>query len=75
MICPVCKNENIKIEVIQTSSKTNHVSIIRRIGRFCLIVCTFGIWAFVPKRKEHTMYKTEKICVCQKCGHSWKMEG
>lgn len=73
MICSKCGSQNIKIEVIQTSSKTNNVSILRRIGRLTLIVCTLGLWALVPKRKEHTTYKNEKMCICQECGNSWKM--
>lgn len=73
MICPVCKSNDIKVDVVQTASKTNHVSIIRSMGRMFLILCTCGLWLFVPKRKEHTKYKTQKICVCQKCGHSWKI--
>lgn len=73
MICKNCKSENVKIEVIQTKAKVNHVSIIRKINRILLIFCTLGLWALVPERKEHTKYKTEKICICQNCGNSWKI--
>lgn len=32
MKCPKCGSAQTKVEVVQTSSKTNHVSILRRIG-------------------------------------------
>lgn len=71
---PKCGSAQTKVEVVQTSSKTNHVSILRRIGRFILIVCTLGLWDLVPMRKEHTSYNLKKIGVCQNCGETWEVE-
>lgn len=74
MRCTKCGSENIKIEVVSKTSKTNHPSVLRRLGRLFLIIFTFGIWALIPKRKEKTTYTTEKVCVCQDCGESWTIK-
>lgn len=67
MKCEKC-NSNMRVEVVATG--VNHTSILRKLGRFYLILMTCGIWLLVPKRKENFKYK--KICICDNCGYTKK---
>lgn len=73
--CSVCRSENIKVEVVQVSGKTRNKGngCLWSIGRGMLIMCTFGLWLLVGKRKGigKTTFVNEKHAVCQSCGNSW----
>lgn len=77
MKCKKCGSENVTVQMISenASTRTNHTSILRVFGRMILIVCTCGLWIFVPKRKENgkTKFKNKKQAICQDCGHSWNI--
>ncbi|PNX51339.1 MAG: hypothetical protein BV456_03565 [Thermoplasmata archaeon M8B2D] len=77
MQCKKCGSENVTIQFINESStvKTNHISILRKLGRMTLIIFTLGFWLLISKRKENGKIKTknQKQAICQDCGYSWKV--
>lgn len=72
MKCPKCGSENVSIQLQQVEGKTTK----KRNGclygfcRFCLILCTCGLWLLVGKHdgSEKTKYKSKRIGICQNCG-------
>lgn len=77
IMCPMCKNRNVTVQLIQTGSKSSHNSrgCLWSLMRITLIICTCGLWLIVGKSlgKSKTTFKNAKMCVCQSCGHSWKI--
>jgi len=70
MICPRCKSENVNV-VMDTNQKIKKVSLLRRLLRLTLIICTFGLWAlFVPAKAGSTQSKP--VALCQNCGNKFK---
>lgn len=81
MKCPKCKSENVTVELVQTSGKTKkhgtglggHVN---NAARGITAVFTLGASNLIWKKSEgseKTKFKNEKMCICQDCGHSWKL--
>lgn len=87
MTCKKCGGNNVKIDVIQTSSKsvakTRRKSFIgwflSRPFVFMKHVATMGITLLLPKKKHTTREKTKftnkRIATCQDCGKTWTMWG
>ncbi len=83
MRCPKCGSENVNISFEETGSKTKKTgnSIAQKTGhsmvRGTAALFTFGFSnLFIPKKlkgQEKTKSKLEKFCLCQNCGHSWKL--
>lgn len=73
MICENCGSTNILVTREQISSKTKHTSLLRKIGRLFMIICTCGLWLFVPRAKENTKMKNVTIYICQNCDNTWKI--
>jgi len=75
-VCPKCGSSNISFQVVQTGAVTNtkKKGCLFGIGRLILIVCTCGLWLLFGKKqsKSKTTISTEKIAICQNCGHQWK---
>lgn len=78
MVCPKCGSENVTVQVQQTSAKTKAKGngCLWSIGRWCLIICTCGLWLLVGKHKGtgKTKIKNETVAVCQDCGNTWKVQ-
>jgi len=76
--CPQCHGTDIQISIEETGVKTvkKNNSIIRGAARGTAILATGGLWALTPKHKgtEKSKIQHEKICICQNCGHSWKIK-
>lgn len=81
MKCPKCKSENVTVELVQTSEKTKKHGVglgghVNNAARGLTAVCTLGMSNLVWKKSEgseKTKIKNEKMCLCQNCGHSWKI--
>lgn len=75
MTCPRCGGTDVKIQFIETSAKTRtrKAGCLWRLGRWCLIVCTGGLWLLIGRRKStsNTKIRHAKRAICQSCGHAW----
>lgn len=81
MICPVCKSQNVNVQVsTETKLKTKHHSVLYwlLIGWWWAIIkwVVFTIPALIiaifrPKRYQ-LKQKDYSVCVCQNCGHQWR---
>jgi len=77
MICSKCGSENVSIQIIQigASSSTKGKGCLFTLGRWLLIICTFGLWLIFAKKKAKTKtkFKHKKVAICQNCGEEWDM--
>ena len=73
MVCPKCGSENVNISMVNSKVKTNDTSLLTKMGRGFLILCTCGLWLLVPKRKGNSKIKSKKTAICQGCGYSWNI--
>lgn len=77
MTCPKCKSENVQVTTEQVSAKTKGKAMgcLWQIGRWCLIICTCGLWLLVGKRSGtgKTKIKNQTVAICQDCGYKWKV--
>ena len=81
MVCPKCNSENVNVQIEQVSSKTKKHGngfggIVNNTARAATAVCTLGMSNLVWKKSkggEKTTVENKKVCVCQKCGHSWDL--
>lgn len=83
--CPKCKGNNISVQLIEVGAKTKtHKTSIGLGGhmhnamRGVAAVGTLGMSNLVIKKatgeeKGRTKTKNQKFCICQNCGHSWKV--
>ncbi len=75
MKCIKCGSENVTLQVIQSSSKTQAKGggCLWGIGRWILVLCTCGLWLLVGKHKGtgKTTIKNETVALCQNCGNKW----
>lgn len=71
--------------IFQSTSEIRKKSLPTRIGnkagRGFMIAMTGGLWALTPKKSNYVEYEstnsissTQKICICQTCGYSWKIK-
>lgn len=78
MCCPRCSSCYIRYDMVSDGmkTKTSEVSLARKIGRAFMVLCTCGLWLFVPKKKSSskTYISTRKIAICQSCGYSWEVK-
>lgn len=76
--CPKCSSCFINYQFVQENAKTktNNVSILSRLGRALLVLCTCGLWLLVPKRKStsKTNIRSRKMAICNTCGYSWEVK-
>ncbi len=81
MICPKCRSENVTISLAETGSKTKKTGIglgghLNNTARALTAVSTLGISNLVWKKskgEEKTKTVMKKVCLCQNCGHSWRL--
>ena len=75
--CPKCGSNNVTFQVVQTGAvtRTKKKGCLFGLGRFLLIICTFGLWLIFGKKKEKskTKFSNEKVAICQNCGHQWRV--
>jgi hypothetical protein len=76
MKCIKCWSDNISIQLVEKKEKPNGC-----LSFFILLIAFFinlylGILLFILQilSSTTTKTKTKKVCVCQKCGHSWEIE-
>ena len=82
MKCPKCKSENVSIQFVEVGSKTKKTGIgaggkIHNANRTAMAIMTGGASnLFIKKAKgeEKSKTKNQKVCICQECGHSWKIK-
>jgi hypothetical protein len=81
MECPKCGSSNVNIELQQVAGKTKKKGNglggkMNNAARAATAVCTLGMSNLVWKKSkgtESTKMESEKICLCQNCGHSWSI--
>lgn len=75
MKCPKCGSENVTITLEQIGAKTkkNNMGCLWTIGRWCLILCTCGLWLLIGKRNGtgKTKFKNKTVAICQNCSNKW----
>ena len=81
MQCPRCNSMNVNTQIVQTGGKTNkhgnglggHVNnAARGLTAFCTLGMSNLVWK-KSKGNEKTSFKNQTMCVCQDCGHTWKL--
>lgn len=81
-ICPRCGSRDVSVQLIQTGAKTKKYGNgfgghIHNVDRAVLGIATLGASnLFIKKRKgiEKTKMKTERVFICQNCGHTFDHE-
>lgn len=77
MKCLKCGSErvNVATEQLSANTKQNKMGCLWTIFRWCLILCTGGLWLLIGKRSGtgNTKFKNQTIALCQSCGHKWKI--
>ena len=75
MTCPKCGSDRVNVNTVTVQGKTKESrrGCLWTIGRWCLIICTLGIWLLVGKSKgkAKTKFETKTVAVCQNCGNTW----
>lgn len=82
MQCPKCKSENVTVELAQAGGRTKKHGVgigghINNAARKAAAMGTLGFSNLVWKKStgtEKTTFKNEAMCVCQNCGHVWKVK-
>lgn len=82
MVCPKCGSENVNVQIVQQTK------LVEKHHSFFWWICVGWLWVpikwvlfFVPAlivkifapRKNKLKQRTRSICVCQNCGHHWKV--
>lgn len=81
MRCPKCKSTNINVQMVEVGSSTKRKGVglignTYNAARGIASIATLGIAGKVlPKAegKNKTKVETEKVAICQNCGHSWEV--
>lgn len=75
MKCAICGSENVNIQIVQVGAKssTKGKGCLFTLGRWLLIICTFGLWLIFGKKKAKTKttFQNRKVAICQNCGNEW----
>lgn len=78
LICPKCGHDTITVQLMQgkTITKTKGTPGAVSSARKMMNVATLGIWGKMTGQKaakSKSTAKTQKIALCQSCGHDWKV--
>lgn len=81
MICHKCKSPHVIIQMQEVGAKTSKrgngiLGNTNNYFRAATAIGTFGLSNLFWKKSKgssKTKVKTEKICICQECGYSWKI--
>lgn len=79
--CPKCKNPYVQVQFIEVGSKTKRsgnglVGHTYNAARGVASIATLGLAGVIlpkAKGKNKTTNKLEKMAICQRCGHSWRL--
>lgn len=82
MVCPKCGSENVTISLEETGSKSKKSGVglgghMNNLARGMTAMATFGASNLIWKKSkgtEKTKTITEKVCLCQACGHNWTIK-
>lgn len=82
MVCPNCGSENVVVQMQEVGSKTKKHGnglggIAHNTVRATMGIATLGMSNLVIKKAkggERTKVTTQKICLCQSCGHDWPFQ-
>lgn len=82
MKCPKCRSEDVIIQMEQVGAKTKKrvnglAGHTKNAVRATMAIGTLGMSnLFIKKSKgdNKTKVKNAKICLCQNCGHDWKIK-
>lgn len=81
MQCPRCNSMNVNTQIVQIGGKTNkhgnglggHINnAARGLTAFCTLGMSNLVWK-KSKGNEKVSFKNQTMCVCQDCGHTWKI--
>ena len=81
MVCRRCKSPNVTVHMQEVGAKTSKrgngiVGHTNNYFRAAAAIGTFGISNLFWKKSKgnsKTKIKSEKVCICQDCGYSWKI--
>lgn len=82
MVCPKCKSENVNVQITnRVKVKTKHHGLFwwLFIGfwwvpiKWMFFTLPALLFAIFGRKKQKVVNKEIKTCVCQSCGHSWKL--
>ena len=81
MVCRRCKSPNVTVQMQEVGAKTSKrgngiLGNTNNYFRAATAIGTFGLSNLFWKKSKgssKTKVKTEKICICQECGYSWKI--
>lgn len=81
MVCHKCKSPHVIVQMQEVGAKTSKrgngiLGNTNNTMRAVTGMFTFGISNLFWKKSKgnsKTKIKTEKICICQECGYSWKI--
>ena len=82
MTCPKCGSENVNVQVVtETELKTKHHGIVYWLCFGWLIDIFLWLFLTLPMliiaifkpKKYKTKTTHSSMCVCQSCGHRWKV--
>ena len=79
--CPKCKSSDVSVQFVEFGSKTKKTGnglggILHNTVRAGAAVATLGLSnLIIPKARgrEKTKNDVQKMCLCQNCGHSWRI--
>jgi len=82
MQCPKCQSTNVSIQLItETNFKTKKKTLLYWLTIGWIVEPLLWVFLTLPKliyelfkpRRFKVKSKTEKIAVCQNCGHTWRV--
>jgi hypothetical protein len=74
LVCEKCANTKVTVSVVE-KIKTKRRGLLGWLMWAIIILCTCGIAIIIPLLTNKTIgSKTNKIAVCQCCGHSWNVK-
>lgn len=82
MNCPKCHSDNVRIDFVQTSGKSNHKgtglagntnNALRGMTAMMTLGTSNLVWRKSKGGSGHK-FKNERMALCQSCGKSWKVK-